>query len=85
MPSNTAFRGFGAPQAMLATEAMIRDVANSLNMSYEEVVAKNMYREGDLTHYGQRLNHCTLNRCWNECIEYSNYWQRKNEVTIFNR
>lgn len=85
LPSNTAFRGFGAPQAMLATETMIRDVANAVNKSYEEVVAINMYNEGDLTHYGQCLTHCTLNRCWNECIELSQYWKRKTDIDQFNR
>ncbi|XP_045494604.1 xanthine dehydrogenase-like [Colias croceus] len=84
-PSNTAFRGFGGPQAMFATESMIRDVANALNKSYEEIITVNMYNEGDFTYYDQELIHCTIKRCWQECIETSNYWQRKSKVQEFNR
>ncbi|CAK1540585.1 unnamed protein product [Leptosia nina] len=84
-PSNTAFRGFGAPQAMFATENMLRDVASALNKSYEDVFEINMYREKDTTYYDQELIHCTIPRCWSECIESSNYWQRKKDVEEFNR
>ena len=31
LPSNTAFRGFGGPQAMFAAETMMRHVADYLN------------------------------------------------------
>lgn len=85
MPSNTAFRGFGAPKAMLAAECMIRDIAAALNKNYEDILMKNLYTEGQLTHYNQTLTYCTLSRCWNECIEMSNYWQRKKDVEDFNR
>ncbi|XP_013187119.1 xanthine dehydrogenase [Amyelois transitella] len=85
LPSNTAFRGFGAPQAMLATEAMIRDVATILNKTYEEVAEINMYQEGQLTHFNQKLTYCTISRCWNECIQSCDYWQRKKQVEDFNR
>lgn len=85
MPSNTAFRGFGAPKAMLAADTMIRDIALKLNESYEEIVEINLYREGLLTHYNQVLTYCTLPRCWNECIEISDYWRRKRDIEEFNR
>ncbi|XP_049867765.1 xanthine dehydrogenase-like [Pectinophora gossypiella] len=85
MPSNTAFRGFGAPKSMLAAETMIRDVAAALNKSYEEIVNANLYREGLLTHYNQTLTYCTLSRCWDECVETSNYRERKKSVDEFNR
>ncbi|XP_068632331.1 xanthine dehydrogenase-like [Battus philenor] len=85
LPSNTAFRGFGAPKAMLATECMIRDIAAALNKSYEDIVCINLYHEGDLTYYSQPLTHCTISKCWNECIETSNYWSRKAAVTEFNK
>ncbi|XP_075974596.1 xanthine dehydrogenase-like [Anticarsia gemmatalis] len=85
MPSNTAFRGFGAPKAMLAAETMIRHIAETLNKSYEEIVQINLYQEGALTHFNQTLTYCTLSRCWNECIETSDYWNRKKAVDDFNR
>lgn len=85
MPSNTAFRGFGAPKAMLAAEAMIRKIADTLGRAYEEIAELNLYTEGSLTHYNQLLTYCTLPRCWNECIETSDYWDRKAKVEEFNR
>lgn len=85
MPSNTAFRGFGAPKAMLAAEAIIRDIAKTIGKSYEEIASINLYKEGDLTHYNQSLEYCTLSRCWQECIDSSNYWQRKKLVEEYNR
>ncbi|CAH2108385.1 unnamed protein product [Euphydryas editha] len=85
MPSNTAFRGFGAPQAMLAAETMIRNVADALGKKYEDIVHLNLYEEGQLTHFNQMLTHCTISRCWNECIESSNYWHRKQLVDDYNR
>ena len=36
-PSNTAFRGFGGPQGMFMTEAVITDVAEKLQISPEQV------------------------------------------------
>ncbi|XP_032515070.2 xanthine dehydrogenase-like [Danaus plexippus] len=84
-PSNTAFRGFGAPQAMMAAETMIRDIASALNKEYEEIISANLYAEGSLTHFNQRLTYCTLPRCWSECIERSDYWQRKQDIAEYNR
>ncbi|KPI92786.1 Xanthine dehydrogenase [Papilio xuthus] len=85
LPPNTAFRGFGAPKAMLAAECMIRDVAATLRKSYEEIVNLNMYQEGDRTHFNQALTYCTLSKCWKECIESSNYYERKAAIEEFNR
>ncbi|CAH2247060.1 jg23904 [Pararge aegeria aegeria] len=85
MPSNTAFRGFGSPKAMLGAEAVIRDIASTLGKSYEEIATINLYKEGDLTHFNQSLKYCTISRCWHECIDSSSYWQRKKMVEEYNR
>ena len=37
LASNTAFRGFGAPQSMLAMESIINDISISLNKTPNEV------------------------------------------------
>ncbi|XP_041988453.1 xanthine dehydrogenase-like [Aricia agestis] len=84
LPSNTAFRGFGAPQAMMAAEVVIRDIAEKINKPYEDVMEINLYRVGDFTHFNQELTHCTIYRCWKECIEISKYWQRKKIIKEFN-
>ncbi|KAK4037119.1 hypothetical protein OUZ56_029159 [Daphnia magna] len=66
LPSNTAFRGFGGPQGMAVIENVMTDVATYLNMDPLAVRSLNLYREGDETHYNQRLEYCTLDRCWNK-------------------
>ena len=45
----------------------------------------NMYNEGDSTHYDQKIEHCTIRRCWDECLSRSDFIRRKREVEIFNR
>lgn len=47
MPSNTAFRGFGAPQAHLCAEKMVRHIAESIGKDYMEIQKINMFKEGD--------------------------------------
>ncbi|XP_076991100.1 xanthine dehydrogenase/oxidase isoform X2 [Tamandua tetradactyla] len=85
LASNTAFRGFGGPQAMLIAENWINDVALTCGLPAEEVRRKNMYKEGDLTHFNQKLEGFTLPRCWEECLESSQYQARKKEVENFNK
>lgn len=85
LPSNTAFRGFGGPQGMFCGENMIRHIAEYLNKDFVEVARRNLYKEGDFTHYHQQLEHCTLPRCWDECIESSQFHQRRRDIEIFNR
>ncbi|KAG8225287.1 hypothetical protein J437_LFUL001901 [Ladona fulva] len=85
LPSNTGFRGFGAPQSMFLAENVIRHIASYLKKDVMEVALTNFYKTGDKTHYNQTLNHCTIEKCWNKCLEESNYLQRKREVEEYNR
>nr|XP_030713872.1 xanthine dehydrogenase/oxidase isoform X1 [Globicephala melas] len=85
LPSNTAFRGFGGPQALFIAEHWMSDVAVTCGLPAEEVRRKNLYREGDLTHFNQRLEGFNLPRCWDECLKSSQYHVRKSEVDKFNK
>ncbi|KAB0396072.1 hypothetical protein E2I00_020115 [Balaenoptera physalus] len=85
LPSNTAFRGFGGPQALFIAEHWMSDVAVTCGLPAEEVRRKNLYREGDLTHFNQRLEGFNLPRCWDECLKSSQYHDRKSEVDKFNK
>lgn len=40
LPSNTAFRGFGIPQALLVVESMLNDVATLLGRPTYQVVPR---------------------------------------------
>jgi xanthine dehydrogenase/oxidase len=85
LPSNTAFRGFGGPQGMAVVENVMVDVASYLGLDPTAVRSLNLYREGDSTHYNQRLDYCTLDRCWNECQALAALKDRRKEIESFNR
>ncbi|KOC64646.1 Xanthine dehydrogenase [Habropoda laboriosa] len=85
LPSNTAFRGFGGPQGMFAAETMIRHIAEYLNIDAIKVSELNLYKEGDTTHYNQKLLNCTVRRCWEECVLSSNYNDRLVQIQKYNR
>ena len=83
MPSNTAFRGFGGPQGMMIAEALIDDVARSAGLSPETVRAANMYREGEMTHFGMRLESFKVPDCYAACV--SDLSARRARIDEFNR
>ncbi|XP_020840560.1 aldehyde oxidase 1 [Phascolarctos cinereus] len=85
LPSSTAFRGFGFPQAALITESCITKVAAQSGLPPERVRIINMYKEIDETHYKQKINASNLLKCWNECMAMSSYYARKAMVEDFNR
>uniref|UniRef100_A0A8C8VRY5 xanthine dehydrogenase n=1 Tax=Peromyscus maniculatus bairdii TaxID=230844 RepID=A0A8C8VRY5_PERMB len=84
LPSNTALRGFGFPQAGLITEACITEVAVQCGLSPEQVRTINMYKEINITHYKQEFSAKTLTECWRECMAKSSYSLRKTAVGKFN-
>ncbi|CAO2615986.1 Aldehyde oxidase 1 [Lemmus lemmus] len=84
LPSNTAFRGFGFPQAGLVTEVCITEVAVKCGLSPEQVRTINMYKPIDCTHYKQEINAKPLLECWRECMAKSSYATRKTAVGKFN-
>jgi len=54
--SNTAFRGFGGPQGMLAIERAMDAVAHATGLDPLDVRKANLYRAGaDVTPYGMRV------------------------------
>ncbi|XP_060529120.1 xanthine dehydrogenase isoform X2 [Cylas formicarius] len=85
LPSNTAFRGFGGPQGMFVAENIIDDIAEYLGISRIIISERNLYKEGDLTHYNQLLEDCTMDKCWKECIHKSQYHARRKMVDEYNR
>ncbi|XP_056637903.1 xanthine dehydrogenase [Diorhabda sublineata] len=85
LPSNTAFRGFGGPQGMYLAETMVQHIATYLNKDPASVSEINLYKQGDLTHYNQLVENCTLDKCWKECLSTSDYNNRKKRVEEFNR
>ena len=83
---NTAFRGFGGPQAMLAMESIVEDIANYLNLDAIEVRKANLYglENNNKTPYGQIFENNTLHRLFKQIEKDSDYKDRVNLIQKFN-
>ncbi len=84
--SNTAFRGFGGPQGMLAMERLVDAVAWRLGMDPLDVRLANHYGEGrDVTPYGMTVeDHDVGRRLLAELEVSSDYRARRDAVAAFN-
>jgi xanthine dehydrogenase large subunit len=84
--SQTAFRGFGGPQGMVAIEDIVDRVARAVGRAPHEVRALNFYREGDHTHYGQLVRDAgRMQTIWDSLHETSQFAERWAQVQAFNR
>ncbi len=85
LPSNTAMRGFGGPQAMVVIEDVIDRVARTLGMPAEAVRERNFYRPGDRTHFGQEVGSAErIVRIWRTLAESSSFERRRRETDAWN-
>ncbi|HYE49971.1 MAG TPA: xanthine dehydrogenase molybdopterin binding subunit, partial [Azospirillaceae bacterium] len=84
--SNTAFRGFGGPQGMVAAERVLEEVAFAVGKDPLEVRRLNFYgRDGrDLTPYHQTVEDATIHRLVEELAESADYARRRQEIAAFN-
>ena len=84
--SNTAFRGFGGPQGILAAEHMLDSIAANLGMDPLEVRKHNLYRENfNVTHFDMEVEEYeTLNMIFAALEEKSEYWSRREKIRLFN-
>ncbi|MCC6949018.1 MAG: xanthine dehydrogenase molybdopterin binding subunit [Bradyrhizobiaceae bacterium] len=84
--SNTAFRGFGGPQGMLAVERVIDAIAWKLGLDPLDVRKRNFYGpDRDLTPYGMRVTDNVLPQLIGELEESSDYRRRRAEIAGFNK
>jgi xanthine dehydrogenase large subunit len=83
--SQTAFRGFGGPQGMLVIEEILDQAARRLSLPPELVRERNLYREGDTTHYGQPVKDAArIGRIWQELKRSSAFHERRAAIEKFN-
>jgi xanthine dehydrogenase large subunit len=83
--SQTAFRGFGGPQGMLAIEDILGRCAPLLGLAPEELRYRNLYRPGQRTPYGQPVRHAErLEQLWSRLHEDADLNARWTEVAQFN-
>jgi xanthine dehydrogenase large subunit len=84
--SNTAFRGFGGPQGMIAIEHVMDQIAWATGRDPLDVRYANFYRPGrNLTPYGMEVEETdTLLGLVQTLERTSNYRARREEVATFN-
>ncbi|KAJ2604265.1 hypothetical protein GGF44_006722, partial [Coemansia sp. RSA 1694] len=81
----TAFRGFGACQAMFLSESMLCEVADRLQMPVEAIRELNLYQRGDVTPFSQKLDGWNVPHMWDQLKAKAQYDERRREVDEFNR
>ena len=90
MQSATAFRGFGGPQGMLATEQVLDEIARHLGMDALDVRRRNFYQPGagdgvrDVTHYGQKLEDFIMPALFDALVQSSAYRARRQQINAWN-
>ena len=82
LPSNTAFRGFGGPQAMAVIENIVGEIAQHLGLDPLDVQRRNLYGVGErnVTPYGQVFDRNHLPEIVETLAESSDYVKRRTEI-----
>jgi xanthine dehydrogenase large subunit len=83
--SNTAFRGFGGPQGMLAIEYVLDEIARALDLDPLAVRRANFYGPGrDVTPYDMRVEDFVADRLFDELAASSDYAARRAAIRKWN-
>ncbi len=84
--SNTAFRGFGGPQGIVAAERWIEDIAYALGKDPLEIRKLNFYGtdSNNVTPYHQTVEDNVIHRIVDELEQSSDYQKRRAAILEFN-
>jgi len=85
--SNTAFRGFGGPQGIVAAERWIAHIAYDLGLDPLEVRKRNFYGTDtdNITPYHQTVEDNVIHRVVDDLEKSSDYQARRAAVLAFNK
>jgi len=85
--SNTAFRGFGGNQGMMAIENIIDHIANSLKKDSAEIRRRNFYqkKKKNITHYNMKVEDNVIQEIFDQLLKSSNYKSRQLGIKKFNQ
>ncbi|TXT44862.1 MAG: xanthine dehydrogenase large subunit, partial [Spirochaetes bacterium] len=84
LPSFTAFRGFGAPQGFFVMESALDALAAAMGLPRDELQRRNLYAEGDSTHFGMPLVRCRAREAFSRLEEKISWLRLKAEIAAFN-
>jgi xanthine dehydrogenase, molybdenum binding subunit apoprotein (EC 1.17.1.4) len=84
--SNTAYRGFGGPQGMVAIEQIMDHIARERGLDPLELRKRNYYGKQDrnITHYHQQVEDNLLMEITEQLEASSDYATRRADITAFN-
>lgn len=85
LPPNTAFRGFGGPQAMFVFECALHKSAEIMGIPKEELQRKNLINKDDTFPYGMKVKDNHAVTCWNRSFEMYDYKKLLTDIEDFNR
>lgn len=84
-PSNTAFRGFGAPQAIMTLECALDHLAQAMGKPRWQVQADNLLAPGYQFSYGMTVATDALQQCWQRLWEGKHIPSRLQQIAEHNR
>jgi len=84
LPPNTAFRGFGGPQAMFVLESAITLAAEKLGIPAHVIQEKNLITQNDHFPYGQQAENVHVTDCWKEARAQFSLPSKLKDVETFN-
>ena len=84
--SATAFRGFGVPQAMMAVETVVEEIAQHLGLDPVLVRRRNFYVPGvrDVTHHGMKVEDFVAKELFDELELSAAYAARRRAIREWN-
>ena len=90
--SHTAFRGFGGPQGMIVTEAILGDIGRHLGLDPLTVRQRNLYVDAaapgqagrNTTHYGMAVEGNILQPLLSQLAQTSDYLRRREAISSWN-
>jgi xanthine dehydrogenase large subunit len=87
LPSNVAFRGFGAPQGIFCIEKAIDKIAFTLKKDSAEIRHLNFYgiETENIAPYGAKIENNRMLVIYNQLMKSSDYKSRRNAVDDFNK
>lgn len=84
LPANTAFRGFGAPQATLLMEEMIYQISHVTKKDVSEIQRLNFFKDGDKAHYGMEMHEVALPKMYDKLLDDVDYENLRLETDKYN-
>ncbi|OHD27584.1 MAG: hypothetical protein A2Y38_09880 [Spirochaetes bacterium GWB1_59_5] len=80
----TAFRGFGGPQGIFVIECAIEKAARALGMDPVEIQRKNLLSEGDVSHYGMKMEDVRAKDTFELCMKKARWPELRAGIAAFN-